>query len=309
MAAALTQGKWRYSRIIYAALLGVAILQAVLTYFICTREWLSGVSFSKLILIRFSILIPEVLIWFIAARGARRFKNYAVNIAGSPDGRALNDIANGLLVLVVYIITLGVMANLINLLKASDLRDEAITSFNYLPLFIVALASFWLYRGTQQLMLLTGKPFWTGKRMMSMLIPFSIFAVVFGANFYMHAPSLMTVSGDPRFVLPLPMLMMTYVLPHVVVWTLGIISGANLAWYAKHVSGNLYKQIFKQAYIGVILVYMCIFLAQILMSSPIVESTFNLGVLFIYAVIILNIVGFTYVYRGADKLQKIEDLA
>jgi hypothetical protein len=120
-------------------------------------------------------------------------------------------------------------------------------------------------------------------------------------------PEMVSVLGLPRFSLPANVLLITYVLPHSLVWLFGIISAVDLNRYSRHVSGRIYKKLFKDFRTGVILVYLCIFFAQLIMLSPVIITNFSLGLVLIYVVLVLAIVGFQYIFRGARKLQLVEE--
>ena len=93
-----------------------------------------------------------------------------------------------------------------------------------------------------------------------------------------------------------------------VVWLLGFVSALNLAWYAKHAPGIIYKSLFYDTCRGLVLVYVGIFLTQLLISASVVIRGFDLGLLFVYGIVILEVVGYSLLYRGAVKLQRIEEV-
>lgn len=104
----------------------------------------------------------------------------------------------------------------------------------------------------------------------------------------------------------MPILLLTYVLPHCLVWLAGAISAVNLASYSQNIAGSIYRSLFGDVYRGMILVFISIFLAELLVCSSLVEGNYGLSTGFIYAVILLIVAGYSYVFRGAVKLQKIE---
>ena len=93
-----------------------------------------------------------------------------------------------------------------------------------------------------------------------------------------------------------------------VVWLLGFVSALNLAWYAKHAPGIIYKSLFYDVCRGIVLVYVGIFLTQLRISASVVVRGFDPGLLLVYGIIVLEVVGYSLLYRGAVKLQRIEEV-
>ena len=253
-----------------------------------------------------TIVLPEVFIWTIAARSASRFKTYANMIKDTADGHNSNHLANGLLFLLGYVISLGFVMPLETLFKTSHSYPSVVIFGNYLPFVFLIPAVRELYYGSLRLRQLAKKHFWTRGRVLSLMVAYFVLTLGFATDFYLHAPQLMTQEGIKRFSLPMPILLLTYVLPHSLVWLVGAISAINLASYSQNIEGSIYRSLFRDVYKGMTLVFISVFLAELLVCSPLVDSNFGLGLGFIYTVIVLIILGYGYVYRGAIKLQKIE---
>src|SRR5581483_11318358 len=93
---------WKLSDLIYPALAVSSLAYLYLIYkdAFC---WSDG-DHARLFLISLTIAIPEIVIWFIAARGAKGIKEYAQLIKGSKDGKSLNYFANALMLIVLYVV-------------------------------------------------------------------------------------------------------------------------------------------------------------------------------------------------------------
>lgn len=301
------QSSWPYGKLFYGSIAIVTLLMLVLTYLIAKDNPVAGVSFLRHLLFKLSILLPVIFIWIIAARGVRRFKNYAYLIRESPEGAGMNRLANGLLLLVVYIIVLNAVSSFLILFKDSAHIQTIIALTNHLPIIFALLASWQLLSGTNYLVNFTNSKYWDKARIFKLVAGFLILMIPFTINFYQKAPDLISITGLPKFALPAEALIFTYVLPHSLVWLFGIVSAVNLRRYTDHVSGKIYKSLFRDVSKGIILVYFCIFFAQLIMLSPIIATNFSLGLFFIYGVLILAIAGFQYIFRGARKLQLVEE--
>lgn len=300
------QSFWPFGKLLYVLIAAVALLMVFLTYVIVKLNPQDSVSLVRILLARLSILVPLIIIWIIAARGARRFKDYAYLIRRSPEGDGMNRVANGLLLLVVYIIVLNVVGSFVSLFQDSAYVKIVISLANHLPILFALLATWQLFTGSFRLVEFTNSQYWNKFKIQRLVFFFLLFLIPFVINFYFRAPDLIGVYGLPKFALPANALLFTYVLPHSLVWLFGIISIVNLNRYAEHVSGIIYKTLFKDFRKGMILVYLCIFFTQLIMLSPIITTNFSLGLIFIYGVLILAITGFMYIFRGARKLQLIE---
>lgn len=305
----VTAVHWRYENGLSLAIVLAACLQVGLVFEIARIHPVMGYSYLKLCIVRLAIMAPVFYIWWLAARSARRFKNYALSILDSADGHAINYIADGLLLLVAYIVVLNFVNPLESLFAYSRHIRLVVPLVNHGPVLVALAAALKLFIGSTQLARLTDKVVWTSRRLALMAVPFVACMVIFGTDFYMQSPKLYTPEGVPRFAFPRAALLATYVLPHMVVWLLGLMATINLSWYSRRVEGSIYRRLFRQANRGLVLIFISIFIAQLLIISPLVVTHFNLGVVLIYALIVIAITGYTLLYKGAAKLQNIENVS
>src|SRR5215471_7600512 len=92
---------WKLRRIVYAMLAGVSGL----SIYLAALPLPTNISGPNLV-IRLSLMLPAVIVWFILVIGTVRFKQYAFLIKNESDGKSLDGIANGLLLLVLYLVFL-----------------------------------------------------------------------------------------------------------------------------------------------------------------------------------------------------------
>lgn len=261
---------------------------------------------ERSLLIQLSIVIPEVLIWTIASVGAFRFKNYANLIKDHKDGKALNNIANSLLLLVLYIILLTTASTIVTLLAETDYLQVAIALRNHLPIIVILASVFFLLKGSEDLNKIVANTVWTKTRLLWLVGASFVFFIIFGYVFYTAQPNLAMVDGIPRFALPAHALLVTYILPHVIVWFVGLKACINLINYASRVTGLVYKSLFKDLYRGIILTFACIFIAQFIIITGAAVTRLSFMLILIYVVLILATLGFILILKGARKLDKIE---
>ena len=256
--------------------------------------------------VQLTIVIPEIIIWVIASVGAFRFKKYASSISSHPDGKGLNQTANALLLLVLYIILLTTASSLVNLFARSRYLDAAITLRNHLPVMTALASVIFLLKGSADLCKILGKDIWTRRRLLLLLGSSLAFLAAFGYAFYTADPNTITTNGIPRFVLPAQLLLITYVLPHVALWFMGLKACLNLRHYASNVPGSVYRALFKDLYRGIMLTFICIFAAQFLIISAITLSLPSLALALIYGILLVATGGFLMILKGARKLDRIE---
>ncbi len=300
---------WPYGRHLYGLLAVSAILLTGLTFRVAMIGNEPSHGTVALFLIKMTVVLPELVIWLLAARSAKRFKRYAMTIKDGADGHDMNFVANGLLWLTGYVVVLCLLSPIQTLLLYGGHNIYAWTALtNHLPIIPALIAAVYVFVGSRGLAGLTRADFWTRRNTIILLVPFVIFMLAFVADFYLEAPRLQDVNGNLRFALPVQALLFTYVLPHITIWLLGLFSGFNLWWYARHVEGAIYKGLFAQAQRGIVVVFISIFLAQLLICSPYAADNFQLGITLVYVVLLLTVVGYSLIFKGAQQLQNLEDV-
>ena len=283
---------WKYSSVAYALVSVAALIMIILSYKTTRIPEEIQSSAIKCLLIRMSVTIPELVIWAIALRAAVRFKHYVAGIKQGDDGRSLDYIANGVLILVAYIIAFTSGSLLVELARGGRHLDLAVAINNYLPLFIALSSSIYLYVGSRRLVGLVGLVGRSRRRGLRYVVPFLAIVALFAINFYTSAVGLIGDNGVPRFTYSINVLMLSYVLPYIIVWSLGFLACVNLACYSYHTQGTLYKILFRNLYQGILIIMISLFSAQVLTISPLTMEVLNPGLIAIYAVLALAVLGF-----------------
>lgn len=299
---------WPHERYLYGSLAVAAVLLIGLTSQVALTARQPSHSNLALYLLKMTVVVPEIAIWLLAALSTKRFKCYALSIKSEPDGRHMNVVANGLLWLVGYIVSLCLASPIHDLLLSGRHAYAATVLTNHLPIILVLVASAYIFVGSRGLAGLTRADFWNRRNTLRLLVPFALLMVVFIADFYLEAPRLRDIAGNLRFALPVYLLLVTYVLPHLVVWVLGLLSGFNLWWFVRHIEGAIYKILFAKIQQGLTIIFMAIFLAQLLICSPYAAANFQIGITLIYALLVLTIVGYSLIFKGIRQLQNLEDI-
>lgn len=263
---------------------------------------------NESIAVRLSVSIPEIIVWFMAFFSALRFKDYASSIKNSKDGQGLNTIANALTLLVVYVMLITSGNTIVRAFTGSGYLDLAIFLNNHLPVVVALISSILLFNGSRDLIKISKSRPITPGRLVIWGVPSVVLLAAFSWRFCTSAHHLNPIDGIPKFVLPIKLLLFSYLIPHILVWAFGILSCINLASYAAKAPGSLYKLLFKDLYYGLLLVYICIIAAQFIIISSIALNGFSWMLLITYIILLAAIAGFLLIFRGTKKLYKIEKL-
>jgi hypothetical protein len=297
---------WRYKKPAYGMLAVAAIAYVILIYHNALSNHGSASSL-RLFILSATIALPEIAIWLIAFMGVGRLKRYAASIHGNRDGEALNYVANALLLMALYVVTLTMASTLVAESKGHPFDRAAVVLGNHLPLLIVLASASLLFVGALKLNKLV--PLHIAGRQQALTgVLYLAMATAFAANFYHIEPQLLPYNGLPRFVISRGWLMLTYVLPHLITWGLGLYACASIANYAIHTKGAIYKELLRSLSQGVLLVFVCTFLAQLFIISNVSLDKLSVNLVLIYGLLLAGSYGFWLIYKGAENLQKIENI-
>jgi MFS family permease len=264
---------------------------------------------AKTHLLQVSFALPIVLIWAAAVYGAERFKSYALSIKNDKDGRALNKIASGLVLLVVSVMFSG----LSGILRPWALRDgwlqQFTIAFGYLQVLLPLAAFYIMYRGSQKLKkaLPTKATMSSWLYVLLIMVPVAVLylAVVFN---YAYRNSTPDASKYSSFYLPDYLILLTLIAPYLAGWALGLKAALNIAAYRKRVNGVIYRAALSRLVVGVMTIITFAVLLQLLISLSAYLSHAGLGaiLLVVYLIVLTYSIGFLILASGAQKLNAIE---
>jgi hypothetical protein len=258
----------------------------------------------------FYILLIEVVLWLIMARAAIRFKAYTRQIRQSKDGNALNNIANAILLSVVYAIIFDMASTIKTLFMNTSILAPVTTLTNLVPLALFVVLTLLLYYGSYRLVRLLPYSSITHRRSRQIfiisLVIFVLLVIPYSGYFHRIAPTMLDDDGLHHFVMSPGILTVVYIIPFVFVWLLGLLACINLANYASSVRGKIYRPMFKKLYFGVLIAYISTYCIQIWYVSNVASNRLGIGLITLVALIILLITGFILIFQGANKLYKLE---
>jgi hypothetical protein len=264
---------------------------------------------AKTHLIQVSFALPIILIWAAAVYGAERFKSYALSIKDDRDGRALNKVASGLVILIMAVMSGG----LSSIFRPWALRDgwlEPFTiAFNYLQVVLPLIAFYIMYRGSEEL-----KKVLPGRSRMArwlpvllMMVPVAVLYIGIVFN-YAHRNATPDPAKYSSFYLPDYLILFTLVIPYLAGWALGLKAAMNIAAYKRQVKGVIYKSALHRLVAGTVVIICFAVILQLLVSLSTYFSHAGLGaiLLVVYLIVLAYSIGFLVLASGAKKLDAIE---
>jgi hypothetical protein len=301
--------RWKYARLVYYLVVGAWVVYAILTIFAPNVAKLRfHISPMTLFLLQLTIIVPVHLIWLTAVRGAEKFKNYALMIAGGKEGRAINYIADGLLWTIGYLIVSAVTGAAAQYFTGHELYDVLVVLRDHLAPICSLIAFMLIYRGSHLLRDVADFETWTPRTMWA-LVAYCLFAAYFVYQFAASPVLSSTAAGhNSASVMPHSLLLFTMIVPFLVAWFLGIAAIINISKYAHHVKGHIYRSALQRLVQGLVVVMAFSVAIQFLTFGARYTSTLSLGLLLalVYALMILYAAGFWLVGQGAGQLAKLE---
>lgn len=270
------------------------------------------VSTENLFLIRLSIAIPYLLIWLAATYSFIKIRRYSLTIAPSKESTAFKYIAYGILLLLLSLsMTTLVSTTRTALVNHEELRAPLTILTNYLYIFPYLGAFALLFTGAYKLnSYLSLEHF---KRYAIYAIPFLLFAYfwlesIFTNQFRVNPPPEAQLA---TYYLKDSLLVLTFVFPGLIAWSLGFLAALRLKEYHAKVQGSLYRSVLSSLVYGIIGVIIASIFLQALLSLGI-QRLVDLGLsrilLLIYLFLLIQGIGFLSISNGAKKLTRIESV-
>lgn len=271
-----------------------------------------NISATQLKLLLVTIVVPLIFIWASAVFGYASFKRYALIIKKTADGQGVLKIANGLGLLALQLILTSLIRAVFGARgeENSLLSANTVTTINaYLSIALTLGAYYLIFQGGRELKKLVGskqKPLagWQLGTYGLLAAAYVLFSVLHKLG---PAPDETRAIID---ILPLPLLLVTYVLPFLVIWYLGLSGALSLRQYQLKVPGVIYKQIFGGLATGIYVIIVASMFSQFLgaFSSQFEGASLAPILIILYSLIAVIAAGFLYVASSARKLRKIEEV-
>lgn len=251
-----------------------------------------------------ALLIPYALIWYAGFYAFAKLQEYSRLIRGTKDGAAFRSIALGMGVLAFSLVVPTDISLILNNIAAHQpsFKAAAVITENYLGLFPGVVAFLLLYNGARILLRTTkggtkrSDLRWHAPWFLLLSVVFSHLAI---ENYY---------RGDP-YHLSLWLLMVTFIVPYLYGWMVGLLSAYELHWYARTVKGSLYRLAVRRFAHGIaiaVLGSIAIQFVSITLASRINKSLASV-LLVDYLLLIIIVVGLVLMALGTKKLKRMEE--
>jgi hypothetical protein len=272
-----------------------------------------NLSVTSAKIISIMVILPFLAIWIIAFRGFIKVKDYAQLIMSTRDGKALNRLGDGLMVIAVSLPITSLAGNIRSYIITQDssLRPVATIIYNYSSLALVLVGFYLISKGAAELRrtLKPNKSTMRQKLLTISLVAFSVlYAVVTLTNPAREHPT--ASSPTAAYYLPDLILLLTIVIPYLFVWYFGFRAAYHIEQYRYKAKGILYKQALNRLARGIGCIVASTIMLRLLGSMTTFFSSLTLkGILVvIYLLIAFIAVGYLLVAQGAGKLMKIEEI-
>ena len=268
---------------------------------------------THIILLALTIILPYVVIWFIALSGYTRLKDYTSKIRRSKDGDAFNKISRGILAFAIWLPISAITSTALT--NAVKNNPDQVQYFAWLNLFVnlllLSYGFYHVYIGSRQLVYMVKNRHYTRVQQVCTVV-FAALMVLY-IYFIFQDPARQFISGEVNratYYMPDWLIVSAILIPRLVMWTAGLLAVYNLYLYRKNIKGFLYKHALKNLAFGFSVVILTIIGLRYLesASSYLVDASLGALLMLYYAILIVMAVGYIYIARGARNLQRLEEL-
>ncbi|MBW3569156.1 hypothetical protein KY385_03455 [Candidatus Parcubacteria bacterium] len=262
-------------------------------------------------LLRLTLTIPIIAIMFIGFYGFSKVKSYAEAVAESSEGPAFNKIAQGLLILALWIPITAIVRNTASYIAYSNpnYTEAAIIIRNYINVAMVLLSLYLLYQGSKLLIRRAKKVSLPSRGVFNAIFfILSVFFVYFTlANPNRQFPS--KANSVAAYYLPDWLLIPTIIVPYLAALYFGLQAVQNILLYRYKVKGILYRQALARLANGMGVAVLALIAVGFLSAFTNFFNNVNLKVLLLiyYGLLIFVAIGYVLIALGAKKLHRIEE--
>jgi hypothetical protein len=262
-------------------------------------------SFSYRLVILF-LLLPYGLIWYASFYAFAKLSEYTRLLKDAGEEQAFRKVTAGMGILAFGLLVTAIMSTILNEIVSyhHGFKPTATIINNYAALLVSLLAFTYMGTGAHILaMTVKTRATLNGVRLFGLL--FVLLSVA-----YTRATVTEHHYGNNPYYLNIYVLVITFVIPYLYAWYIGMVCAFNFWHYSNGVKGVLYKKAFSQLSYG-LLVTIVGFIAIQFLTSTFANSTgesLTFILLIIYVLLAILIVGLSLMALGTKKLKKIEEV-
>lgn len=270
------------------------------------------ISAGQLIGVTMAVLLPYVIIWFIALSGYLSFRCYTDTIRKSKDGEAFREIRRGLLWLLMWLPVSAVYTSLATQYYHVHPESTAnlIRANIYINLFLLYPGFILVNRGSQKLKELVKSTIQTPTRTYNLI--FLAFSSLYTFLVVSDPAAQHSTASTPiaSYYMPDWLIVVAVVIPRLILWYLGVQAAQNIYAYKRKVKGIIYKHALTnmaRGIAGVVFATIALRSYQSL-SSQVGELSLGLVLVVVYILLIIIATAYLLIAKGSKSLAKIENL-
>ena len=256
-------------------------------------------------LLDLTLLVPIFVMWFAVFYGYSRLHKYGQLIKANHDGQQVSKLAKGLLAFALGLPLGSILSSLFQLIIRSHPGFTAASTIisNYVGIVYTLIGFVYISKGTRGL----GERSKTAPSF-GFLNTVALIVIVLGVIFCdLIARSHHNLIAT--YHMSYSLVMLTFAVPYMYIWFLGLFAVAGMYAYSKHVGGVVYRKGWNRLAFGLGMIIVLNILLQYLdtLSSWINGLSLS-GILLVLYVLLLGLAaGFIVVALGTKELIKIEE--
>jgi len=252
-----------------------------------------------------TVIIPILVMWFAIFYGYAKLSCYGSLIQNNQDGKQVARLASGLFVLAIGTPIVTIVSTLLTVAARShhSLTGASVLIPDYLNIIIALIAFLFINRAARGLNRISRTtPGFMGSHGVVLLV--IIIGVVFCDLIARSHANLRTT-----YHMSYNLVMLTFAIPYMYIWFLGLFAIAEMYAYSKQVPGILYRKAWNRLAIGLGAIIVISILLQYLGTLSTWVSGLSLAklLLLLYVLLLLLAGGFIVVALGTKDLMKIEE--
>ena len=298
----------------YAAVIAVWVLSTLYTLGQNVQESIDRyhTTATALRVIEISLALPTLFIYLAVTFAAVTFLTYSVRIRDSREEMGYKKLAAGLVITLAYF----AVSAIINLFQNRYSTGQGLTNYTIIRNYVYILLNLGIYwyfwHGSRQLVATLKSKVGLAQKTTVAQAMIVVLSVIY-TYLVFHNPyrtSSANVLIKPTYALPDILILITVILPYLLTWTLAAMSVVNLTFYAKNVSGIVFKQLFRDLARGFwLIIALTISLQMITQFADFWANTGLQGILvFIGVIYFALVVAYLQFGFAANKLDRIETL-
>jgi hypothetical protein len=259
-----------------------------------------------------TVILPSIFTWFMAFFAYERLHRYSHLIRDTKDGRHIGTITNGFGVIAFIQPLAAIISTILTILghHNSGFISTQVILRNYILLLVPLIAFIIIQKGTRGLTeYIKSRPSRLASQFLIVLFILIGVAYTYLVTKNTAGPQVGT-DATKAYYLPDILILQTLVVPYLYMWFIGMLAVTELLLYNKKIRGIIYKRSWAYITRG----FICVIAASIIiqyvtsLSGRLNRLHLNGLLAVVYALLILQAVGYVVIALGAKKLQKIEEV-